>query len=248
MAKCLAIVTAAVAAVSATTLDLSLLPSSYREALCNDGTMSGYWFRASPTNSSVWIVHQQGGGWCYDSASCKGRSSTQRSSKDWPATMSVEGLFDSTDARLKTANLAYVGYCSSDGYAGNADASVSSFGFAFRGRAIVAAVFDDLRVRHGLGTAPGTQVLYGGCSAGARGALWNAGSVHAGLLATVGANLSRFGVLLDSAFWVDIAPLVSTVSFGDEVKVRSRIRLVLDHVTAMDYTERCLLECALRST
>lgn len=41
-----------VASVAATTLNLHLLPKSYGTALCNDGTMSGYYFKAGTNN--VW--------------------------------------------------------------------------------------------------------------------------------------------------------------------------------------------------
>jgi len=197
---------ALISVATALTLDLHLLSSSlYPDAKCNDGTSSGYYARLSPTGSNVWIVHAEGGGWCFDSSTCKKRSSDQKSSKNWAATYSAAGLFDSTDKRFKDANLFYIGYCSSDAYAGNG--STSDFGFQFNGRAIVKAVFDDLVATQGLGSgAEPAQVMYGGCSAGARGALFNADAVHAQLSALLGAKLGRFGALLDSAFYVDIEP------------------------------------------
>ena len=121
----------------------------------------------------------------------------------------MAGLFDSTDARFRDANLIYVGYCSSDAYAGNG--TVSDFNFRFAGRAIVKAVFDDLVAAQGLGANAGTQVMYGGCSAGARGALFNADDVHAQLDAALGAKLARFGALLDSMFYVEIEPYDTTL-------------------------------------
>ena len=195
----------AAAAAGATTLSLRLLPASqFPEAVCNDGTQSGYYVKLSETGSNTWIVHQEGGGWCYDSVSCKKRSPDQRSSKKWAAIYDAAGLFDATDPRFAEANLVYVGYCSSDAYAGNG--TVSDFGFSFAGRAIVRAVFDDLMAEQGLGAKAGTQVMYGGCSAGARGALFNADDVSAQLTAALGAKLTRFGALLDSMFYVEIEP------------------------------------------
>jgi len=71
----------------------------------------------------------------------------------------------------------------------------------------VRALFADLVAARGLGGDAGTRVLYGGCSAGARGALFNADAVRAGLSASaVAANITRFGTLLDSAFYQDIEP------------------------------------------
>ena len=190
---------------SATTLNLRLLPSSlYPDAICNDGTQSGYYFKASPSGSHDWVVHMEGGGWCYDKATCAKRSSDQKSSKNWVSTYSAAGIFESTDARLKNANLVYVGYCTSDAYAGAVTSSPVNF--AFMGRAVVKAVFDDLMATQGLGNVSGTRVLYGGCSAGARGAMFNADAVGAQLTGALGANLVRYGTLLDSGFYQDIEP------------------------------------------
>ena len=52
---------AAVAA--AASLELRLLPKAqFPQAVCNDGTQSGYYKRLSTTGSDVWVVHQEGGG------------------------------------------------------------------------------------------------------------------------------------------------------------------------------------------
>lgn len=194
-------------AAAATTLTLRLLDAgAYPRALCNDGTMSGYWERLSPTGSAIWVVWQSGGGFCYDSASCKKRSVDQRSSRKWTQTVDMDGIFAATDPRLADANLVYVGYCTSDSYFGNATADETPFGYNFLGSEVVAAVFDDLVTNRGLGGDAGTQVLYTGCSAGARGAMFHANAVGATLRARLGDNLARYGVLLDSAFYVDIQP------------------------------------------
>ena len=116
--------------------------------------------------------------------------------------------------------IAYAPYCSSDGWAGSIAAAPPTH-FAFRGHDIVTAIFSDLAARQGLGAAPGTRVLYGGCSAGARGALFNLDRVALQLLPALvpAGNLKRVGGLLDSAFWVDLVPLDPTVtSFKDQAK------------------------------
>ena len=73
------------------------------------------------------------------------------------------------------AQMVYVAYCSSDAWFGDAEA----FGLQFRGQAILAAVLADLQAQRGLGA--GGQMLFGGCSAGARG-------------------------VIDSGLWVDAEP------------------------------------------
>jgi len=82
--------------------------------------------------------------------------------------------------------------------------SVSTFGMQFRGQDIVAAVLADLQAKRGL--APGARLLFGGCSAGARGAM-----VH---LDNVAAALPGVEVrgMLDSAYWINLAPSGSDAS------------------------------------
>ena len=159
---------ASATAASATTLTLHLFDTAkYPRALCNDGTPSGVYRRPSPSGkSNVWVVFQEGGGWCWDKKTCDGRESKLRSSANWSHTMSMEGVFASTDARLADAELVFVPYCTSDAHAGSVLAADSPLGLNFLGRDVVTAVFDDL-VAGGMGSRPGTQVLYGGCSAGA---------------------------------------------------------------------------------
>ena len=64
-------------------------------------------------------------------------------------------------------------YCSSDIWSGDAPASNNTFGYTFRGSRIVAAVMNGLMAKQGLGSKPGTRLLFGGCSAGAIGAMNN---------------------------------------------------------------------------
>jgi hypothetical protein len=130
---------------------------------------------------------------------------------------------NATDERLGGANLVYLRYCSSDGWMGDA-ASEARPGFtpsvwAFRGAAIVSATVAALVRDHALGALPATQVLYGGASAGARGAMVNADAVAAQLQAALGERLAAFGVLLDSPLWVDVAPLsAKATSFADQAR------------------------------
>ena len=186
-------------------------------ALCNDGTVSGFYYAPSTTGSKTWIIQQQGGAWCYDERTCKARPSALVSSKNWSPTLTRKGgIFNSSDTRLRDAHKIYVPYCTSDGYIGNAP--TNSFGFQFRGRAVVDALFSTLKEDYGMGTVANTSILYSGCSAGARGALFNADHV-AQMFVQGNSNISRYGVLLDSAFWVDLDPVVSGVlPFSEQAK------------------------------
>jgi hypothetical protein len=197
---------------AATGMPLTLLSTTlYPNALCNDGTPAGYYYQSGVND--VWVVHQQGGGWCYDEASCLARPPSLTSSSHWAATLSVDGLFAATDPRLAGAHLVYAPYCSSDAWVGGVGEADVPFKFNFRGRSIVDAIFADLAATRGLGAAPGTTVLYSGCSAGARGVLFNLGHVGQLMAAPPFApNVARFGGLLDSAFWIDQQPLLPNIT------------------------------------
>ena len=54
-----------------------------------------------------------------------------------------------------------------------------AFGYQFRGQSILSAVLNDLQSAKGL--ASGSRLLFGGCSAGARGAMVHLDSVAAAL-------------------------------------------------------------------
>lgn len=102
----------------------------------------------------------------------------------------------------------YIPYCTSDAYIGDIGASDVPFGFNFRGRAVVTAVFSELARARGLATMADAHVMYGGCSAGARGSLFNNEFVRDWLSANTA--VTRYGVALDSSFWIDLPPLAGS--------------------------------------
>ena len=117
----------------------------------------------------------------------------------------VGGVFDDDPYRnpLAGANLAYVGYCTSDAYAGDTGATSATAGLAFRGGHTVQAILTSLARVHGLGTT-GTpeQVILAGCAAGGRGVLYNID--YAGQYV---ARSVTVRALIDSAVWLDVPPL-----------------------------------------
>jgi len=57
------------------TMPLYLLSDAEAQAknsICNGGFAAGYYYRKG-ANPSRWIIHLQGGGWCYDEAFCQAR-------------------------------------------------------------------------------------------------------------------------------------------------------------------------------
>jgi len=205
----LACALAAVALAASHELKLVLFDNTvYPKAVCNDGSPAGYYFKPSDSGSNVWVVHQQGGGWCYDQASCAARTGNLISSKGWKSSITMDGLLNATDPRLFNANLVFLPYCSSDAWIGAADSKTVGFPFTFNmlGTSIVDATFAELVGKQGLGHSAGAQLLYSGCSAGARGVLFNLPRVFALVTSLVPQPLGAFGGLLDSAFWLDMAP------------------------------------------
>ena len=95
----------------------------------------------------------------------------------------------------------YLKYCSSDLWAGDIPVTPNSFGFQFRGARIVRATITSLIEDKGMGSAEGTRLLFGGCSAGAIGAMNSLDAVAAMVPSTI-----RVQGLLDAAALVDIAP------------------------------------------
>ena len=194
-------------------------------AVCNDGSPGAYYFQASTAGSSLWVVYLQGGMWCWDQASCQARAAGtdfEMSSTNWPATEQVGGVFSTSTAnRWADANKVYLAYCSSDAWVGDVEASPATYGFHFRGQRIIAATLSDLATNWGLdGSA---NVLFSGCSAGARGAMFNLDYVQA--LLPPGATVRG---LLDSALWLDLAPLDTT-----EVSLQTQTQDVFDLVNPM---------------
>ncbi len=150
---------------------------------------------------------------CYNRTTCAARwaeTPQLMSSLTWPLSLSLGGLFESNAYKspLAGANLAYVSYCTSDAYVGDAGASDDSLGWAFRGAHVVPAVIQALISDHGMSSTGGPErLLLGGCGSGGAGALFNLDYVPS----LVPANLNVHG-LLDSALAVDIVPMAPGVA------------------------------------
>lgn len=199
------------------TLYLVKLGSIDQLAVCNDGSEAAYYFQPSSTASSTWLVYLGGGGWCHTPETCKDRYSGDEyphhdcndsseatpcfmSSKDYRKTCGKTGIFDAQVELnpLAGSNMAYVPYCSSDAHMGDAAASAATGGFHMRGQRIVQAVLADLVAK---GLTRGQTLVFGGGSAGGRGAM-----VWLDLVPALLPGVSVLG-FLDSPYYIDIAPL-----------------------------------------
>ena len=78
----------------------------------------------SGDGASKWIIHLEGGGWCYDEEACVARSKTPLgTSKLWHPTMDFTSGLLSDDQESNpdfyTWNVAFLGYCDGASFAGN---------------------------------------------------------------------------------------------------------------------------------
>lgn len=126
------------------------------------------------------------------------------SSKNYKATEKIGGIFDSTVFDEASTVWINVPYCSSDGHMGNIDND--EIGYVFRGHEIVKAVLNTVQDRYGVGA--GDVVVWGGASAGARGAM-----VHLDYVSEFFSDSKVVGIL-DSPLWVDLDPPEWSDSIG----------------------------------
>jgi len=116
--------------------------------------------------------HAAGGMWCWDEISCAARNAStpfEMSSSGWGPRYALSGVFSSlsTISPMASYNKIYLMYCSSDAWVGDIGASEATFGFDFRGQRIIAATLAAL-AQPPFGLGAGDELVFGGCSAGAR--------------------------------------------------------------------------------
>ena len=148
-------------------------PAQARErgAACLDGSAPGYWIRGSsvPTDQHRWIIHAQGGGWCYNSKSCSSRAKSDLgSSRNWGTHTACYGSCSGILSPNRSENPdfygwhhVFVGYCDATSMTGARNGTHANL--HFRGRANLDAVLDSLLAR---GMRNATDIIFTGGSAG----------------------------------------------------------------------------------
>lgn len=200
--------TAAFTLATASFSKVTLSTSSPVAPLCNDGSPYVYYVRPS-FGSNKWVLFYQGGGYCFDQASCSDRQHTQgnlMTSKGSKATIDFgEGIL-SGDSRKNPLfaqgwNSVYLPYCTSDVYSGTAEKS--SLPLVFLGSRVPPAVIADLKLNFGLVDSATTTFLVTGSSSGAVGLYGQIDNINSKLLPK-----SHVLSLVDSGWFQDSEPFV----------------------------------------
>nr|ANS60427.1 notum [Platynereis dumerilii] len=170
---------------------------------CNDGSKAGYYMRTSH-GSKRWLVFLEGGWFCFDRGSCRGRwlnTPHLMTSGHWPDRRTGSGILSwdpSENPYLFNANMVYIPYCSSDSWSGT-HKSTTKGDFSFMGALILEEVIKDLVSSHGLRDAD--KLFLAGTSAGGTGVLVNLDHT-AGVMAKL-APLVEVRGIADSGWFLD---------------------------------------------
>lgn len=188
-----------------------LSEEQYPEARCLDGTMAGYYVRKGI--SEQMLVFLEGGGWCYDQScsptdegtltDCQKRSyKNLGSSKSWEKILPERKLTGMLSADPKANSvfhnwtLVYVPYCDGTSFSGDAVVSFKGRDLHFKGRKILDAVFQSLRLD------VTKQLVVSGGSAGALAVLLHIDSIAQEVTRSHG-DIEIFG-LADAGFFLDL--------------------------------------------
>ncbi|XP_053604453.1 palmitoleoyl-protein carboxylesterase NOTUM [Plodia interpunctella] len=182
---------------------------------CNDGTPAGYYIRRG-SNTQHWVVYLEGGGYCWDTASCGSRWRRRpglMSSSRWPRTRRAPALL-SSDPNINPlwhkSNHVLLPYCSSDMWAGTRVNRRLNTTFAFAGKYIVRSVLSEL-IQHGLSG----RLLLVGSSAGGAGVMLHADPARR-MLRSHGIRVAS---LADSGWFLDRPARAKRVSADTVAKL-----------------------------
>lgn len=200
---------------------LSQARADARGAVCLDGSPPAFWYQPPydlQSGNASWLVHLDGGAWCYDERDCAARSRSEKGSsrplkrRYWPYSGPLDGRpsVNPTFAGFHRVNLAY---CDGGSWTGDRTEPLVGPGgerLFLRGRRVLDLLVEELLQ---LGMRHARHVLWVGGSAGGPGALHSADRVQRQL----GPALESFKVLIISGFFVlraEEASLASAAAGG----------------------------------
>ncbi|XP_072050986.1 uncharacterized protein [Amphiura filiformis] len=143
-------------------------------AFCLDGTVPSYYFRKGKGRGQrSWMLHLQGGGWCWDLPDCYNRSYSHYGSslaQYLPTHRVLQGILSDCphmNPDFHDWNVAHVNYCDGAAFSGNVPNPVEHKNqtLYFRGALVLDLVFNFLVQSGGMGDAD--RIILTGSSAGA---------------------------------------------------------------------------------
>ena len=211
--------------VAAEAWSLRLLPESYTEAVCLDGSRPGYYFRdGTGRDSRNFKLHLMGGNWCSDADSCLQRSrSFLGSSTSWPAEppngtngtwdLGVYGLMGKSGGLFENWTAAWIMYCDGSSFTSHREHPliVNQTKVYLRGRAILSAVLEDLLSNMGLAEAE--TLALSGTSSGGMAVFYHAEHVRQQLPAA-----TRLVAVPDAGFFPDVDCAPGQCAFRSAVR------------------------------
>ena len=216
--------------------------TAYSHARCLDGS-SGAYYLSPPASfrpaGAGFYIYQEGGGFCSSLDDCLVRSHTALGSSDarwWPESGDLNssdwGSLRGFDRRAAANPLlhdfhhVYIVYCDG-GYMSGDNSTVTvhnGTNLHFRGAQILDAVIDDLLAQHGLLKA--TDVVLGGCSAGAIATFSHLDYFHSRVraaAATAGIRSPRVVGFPISGYYMDVAYFTEKKAFSFLQQNMSRV-------------------------
>lgn len=188
-------------------------------AMCLDGSRYGFYLRLA--DPSKWVVHFDGGGWCYDEESCLERAQTELGTSTlWPASAPMPYLSDGDpqdNPVFSKYSAAYLMYCDGASFVGYraTPVPVGNSTVTFRGiRNVVAS----LTALGPLGLASAEELIVTGNSAGGLATYLLADYVAAFVRAT--SPSARVVAAPIAGYFLDHAPLptVPVTPYGDSMR------------------------------
>ena len=179
-------------------------------AVCLDGSPPAYYHRPGiGPNERSWIIHFNGGAWCFDANACIERShgslgSTKKLPKSPPIIQGINSPSPTVNPDFYDWNLVWVVYCDGASFTGNREKPIISKSSGqtiyLRGKRVLNAIINDLLYNRDFKSAE--SVILTGSSAGSMAAIFQADYIASKFAPTVPVR-----VLADAGFFIDTSPI-----------------------------------------
>ncbi|KAM7468994.1 hypothetical protein LguiA_007177 [Lonicera macranthoides] len=149
-------------------VNLTYLESAVSKgAVCLDGSPPAYQFdKGVGEGANNWLLHIQGGGWCYSVQTCQQRATSELGSSKLMGRNNFTGILSSNNElnpHFYNWNRVLVRYCDGSSFTGDVEKVDPVSKLYFRGARIFDAILEDLLTK---GLKNASNALLSGCSAG----------------------------------------------------------------------------------